>query len=153
LLSNLVLLTVLSTLVLSNLAATLFLTGVVWFLQVVQFPLLLRAGGSNFVAYVKAQRKRNSLLMALPMLVELITGVWLLVTPLPHRDVFHGVVLLGFIWLVTLGSIVPLNSRLTRGYDESTIRVLIRDNWIRTICWTGRSGLMIWITAGWVKAG
>jgi hypothetical protein len=144
---------VLSTLVLSNLAATLFLTGVVWFLQVVQFPLLLHAGGNDFVAYVKAQRKRNTLLMALPMLVELITGVWLLVTPLPHRSVFHGVVLLAFIWLVTLGSIVPLNSRLTRGYDESTIRVLIRDNWIRTICWTARSGLMIWITAGWVKAG
>jgi hypothetical protein len=144
---------VLSNLVLSNLAATLFLTGVVWFLQVVQFPLLLHAGGNDFVAYVKAQRKRNTLLMALPMLVELITGVWLLVTPLPHRSVFHGVVLLAFIWLVTLGSIVPLNSRLTRGYDESTIRVLIRDNWIRTICWTARSSLMIWITAGWVKAG
>jgi hypothetical protein len=140
-------------LLLMNLAVTLFLTGVVWFLQVVQFPLLLRVPGDDFVAYLKTQRKRNTLLMALPMLVEVVTAIWLLVTPLPHRNVFHAAVLLAFVWIVTFWSIVPLNSRLTRGYDESTIRILIRDNWIRTICWTGRAGFMIWITWGWITAG
>jgi len=138
-------------LLLTSLTATLFLTGVVWFLQVVQFPLLLRVAGTDFVAYLKAQRKRNTLLMALPMLVELVTAIWLLWSPLPHRSVFHAVVLLAFVWFMTFWSIVPLHSRLMRGYDESTIRILIRDNWIRTICWTGRAGFMIWITWGQVR--
>jgi hypothetical protein len=139
-------------LLLANLAATLFLTGIVWFLQVVQFPLLLRLAKADFVAYVKAQRKRNTLLMALPMLVELVTAIWLLVTPLPHREVFHALVLLAFVWFVTFWSIVPLHSKLSRDYDESAIRILVRDNWIRTICWTGRAGFMIWMTLGWITA-
>lgn len=134
-------------LLLANLTATLFLTGQVWFLQVVHLPLLLRTAGIDFAAYAKAQRLRNTWLMAMPMLVELITGAWLLVTPFPHRAAFHAFLLLAVIWIVTLAWIVPLNSRLTRGYDEDIIRILIRSNWIRTVCWTARAAIMIWITA------
>jgi len=144
---------VLLSLLLTNLAVTLFLTGVTWSLQLVQFPMMLRARETDFAGYVREQRKRNTLLMAVPMVVELVTGVWLLATPLPHRNVFHGVVLLAFIWFMTFWSIVPLHRRIMRGFDESAIRILIRDNWIRTICWSGRAGLMIWIVMDWIKSG
>jgi hypothetical protein len=113
---------------------------------------LLRVAGVDFVAYVRTQRKRNTLLMVPPMLIEAITAVWLLVTPLPHCAVFHALVLLVFVWFVTFWSIVPLHSKLSRDYDESAIRILVRDNWIRTICWTGRAGFMIWMTLGWITA-
>ena len=135
-------------LVLSNLAATLFLVGLAWFLQTVHLPLLRRAAAIDFAGCVKAQRARNTALMALPMLIELITGIWLLATPLPHQDVFHAFLLLAIIWIVTLAGIVPLNSHLTHAYDEGALRGLIRWNWIRTLCWTVRAAIMTWITAG-----
>ena len=130
----------------ANLAATLFLTGLVWELQVVQFPLMLRAGGLDFPSYVKHQRSRNTLLMAPAMLIELITGLWLLADPhLPHRDVLHAALLIGIIWVVTFASIVPLHSKLIRGYDQSAVSPLIRHNWIRTVCWTLRSAILLWV--------
>ena len=135
-----------NVLLLTNLAATLFLTGLVWVLQVVQFPLMLQAGGVDFPGYVKHQRARNTLVMAPVMLIELITGGWLLADPrLPHRDVFHAALLLIIIWLVTFGSIIPIHSKLARGFDETRVRTLIRRNWIRTVCWSLRSGVMLWI--------
>jgi hypothetical protein len=141
----------LSCLLLTNVAATLFLTGVVWSLQMVQFPLMLSARGVDFTAYVRAQRTRNSILMALPMLVELITAIWLLTTPIPSRHLTNAMVLLAIIWIATFGAIAPQHSRIMRGYDEHAIRVLIRSNWIRTVCWTGRAGLMSWIVVIWIR--
>ncbi len=129
-----------------NLAATLFLTGVVWVLQVVQFPLMLRAGGLDFPGYVKHQRTRNTLLMAPVMLIEMVTAVWLLFDPrVPHRDALHAALLLLAIWIVTFASIIPIHSKLTRGYDERLIQTLLRRNWIRTLCWTLRSALLLWM--------
>jgi hypothetical protein len=133
-------------LLLANLAATLFLTGLVWVLQVVQFPLMLRAGGLDFPAYVTEQRTRNTLLMAPVMLIELATAVWLLFDPrAPHRDAFHALLLLIVIWIVTFAAIVPIHSKLVRGYDDALVRKLILWNWIRTACWTLRSAFLLWM--------
>jgi hypothetical protein len=129
---------------LSNLAATLFLTGLVWELQVVQFPLMLRAGGLDFPDYVTHQRRRNTLLMAPVMLIELVTGGWLLAD---DRDTFPAALLILIIWTVTFASIVPIHSKLVRGYDQRLLRTLIRRNWIRTACWSLRSAILLWIAA------
>jgi hypothetical protein len=132
----------------TNLAVTLFLTGLVWELQVVQFPLMLHAAELDFPDYVKYQRTRNTLLMAPVMLIELITGGWLLADPhLPHRDLFHAALLILIIWTVTFASIVPIHSKLVRGYDQRLLRTLIRRNWIRTACWSLRSAILLWIAA------
>jgi hypothetical protein len=142
----------LSRLLLTNVAATLFLAGILWSLQIVQFPLMLSAQSGDFVAYVRAQRTRNTLLMTLPMLVEAATGGWLLTTPIPSRHLLTAMVLLVIGWIVTLGLIVPMHARIMRGYDPHAIRVLIRTNWIRTFCWTARACLMIWITLIWIRS-
>lgn len=127
-----------------NLAATLFLTGLVWALQVVQFPLMLQAGGIDFPSYVKQQRARNTLLMAPVMLIEMATAVWLLADPrVPHRDAFHAMLLLLIVWIATFATIIPVHSKLIRGFDETLVRRLIRHNWIRTIGWTLRSAILI----------
>jgi hypothetical protein len=129
-----------------NLSATLFLTGLAWFLQVVHLPMLLRADKRGFALYAKTQRVRNTALMAGPMLIELITAIWLAVdTPhgLSRENLILAAALVAIIWLETFAFIVPLNSRLIQGFDEAAIRALIRRNWIRTIFWTVRSALMI----------
>ena len=130
---------------LANLTATLFLTGLVWTLQVVQFPLMLRAG-PDFPDYLKEQRRRNTLLMAPVMLIEAAAAVRLLFDPrAPHREAFQALLLLIVIWIVTFASIIPIHSKLIRGYDEALVRKLILWNWARTTCWTLRGALLLWM--------
>ncbi len=134
-------------LVLSNLAATFFLTGLAWFLQVVHLPLMLDARGADFTIYAKKQRIRNTSLMAAPMLVELITAVWLAIDPPPRlarANLVVAALLVAQVWISTC-AIVPLHSRLIESYDEGTIRAVIRRNWVRTIAWTSRAVLMTWL--------
>jgi hypothetical protein len=74
--------------------------------------------------------------MVLPMLVELVTAVWL------WQVVALALVLV--IWVVTLVWYMPAYSRLVHG-DVAVIRQLSAWHWVRTLCWTARAGLMLWI--------
>ena len=68
-------------LLLGNLSATLFLTGLIWFFQVVHLPLTLRRGESEFPDFVRESRRRNTILIAPVMTIEAITAVWLAFQP------------------------------------------------------------------------
>jgi hypothetical protein len=119
----------------------LFLTGVVWVLQVVQLPLFLKV---HDLAVIVEHRRRNSMLMSLPMLVELITAVWLCWVR-SGVVVLTALVLLGVIWVVTFAWYMPQYQRLTNGYDEAIVRRLIAGNWVRSVIWTLRSAIMLYI--------
>jgi hypothetical protein len=144
-----------------NLAATLFLTGLVWFLQVVHLPLLLSVSPAEFAGCVTRHRRRNTLLMTGPMLAEAYTAVrlcwdksgwdksgWDKPTEFPAGELFGALVLLVIVWMVTFAWHMPQYQRLRGGSDNQAIHGLILSNWVRTACWTGRSAIMLWITAG-----
>lgn len=137
-------------LLLANLAATLFLTGLAWFMQIVQLPLFSIVRAVDLAAYAARQRRRNTALMVLPMAVESVTAVWLWRDGPPGFSgvLFGPLVLLALIWLVTWTRYIPLYSRLLRSYDEAALQQLIAWNWVRTLGWSGRAGVMAWIAAG-----
>jgi hypothetical protein len=116
------------------LACTLFLTGAAWSLLVVQLPVLFEPGA------IRKTRLRNTALIAVPMLIELVAAIRL------GQPVGLGFVLI--IWAVTFVFYIPDYTRLTHGYDAGIVRRLIAWQWIRTVCWTARSALLLWITAG-----
>jgi hypothetical protein len=133
---------------LANFAATLFLTGLSWFLQVVHFPILARLDTPDFSIYATMHRRRNTLLMAPAMVVELATAAWLgVATPaaFSHRDMFHAFLLVVMIWLITFFRHVPLHRKLLGGYDAQVLQTLIRWNWIRTCCWSGRAVFLLFL--------
>jgi hypothetical protein len=127
--------------IVANLAAAFFLTGLSWFLQIVQFPILEQIDGPEFSKIAALHRRRNTLLMAGPMTFEMIVAIlfgW-------RAPAFA---LLIAIWLITFLRHVPLHRRLLAGYDASILRQLARWNWIRTLCWTARAGLLVLIALG-----
>ncbi len=137
-------------LVLINLAATLFMTGLVWFVQVVHYPLYSRVPPAGFVAYQTAHTRVTTWVVGLPMLIELATSILLLVdppTPVSSMALWLGLALTGLIWASTAAVQIPLHDVLTAGYDGPTQRKLVRSNWVRTIAWSIRSGLMLWIAS------
>ncbi|MBM4195260.1 MAG: hypothetical protein FJ202_12930 [Gemmatimonadetes bacterium] len=68
-------------LLLLHAAMTLFMVGVIWFVQVVHYPLFSRVGEAAFPEYGRHHVRRTGWVVGLPMLVELgaaIAIVWCL---------------------------------------------------------------------------
>ena len=134
-----------------HLAATLFMSGLCWFVQVVHYPLFHEI--SNFEKY---ERKNfRTAWVAVPvMVVELVTCVILLVDDVSNWILITNLLLLGIIGLSTFFFQVPLHLKLTQEASTRSINQLVRSNWIRTISWTIRALLLFFLL--WqmlIKAG
>jgi hypothetical protein len=55
---------------LAHLAATLFMVGVIWFVQMVHYPLFSRIGPEKFSLYSEARSRLTTHVVGPPMLVE-----------------------------------------------------------------------------------
>ncbi len=131
---------------LAQLATTLYLTGIVWFVQVVHYPLFGAVGPAGFRTYADAHVRRTGWVVGPPMLAELGCAVlllWLRPAGVPGVALVAGLGLLGVIWASTLGLQVPRHTRLRRGFHADAHRQLVRTNWIRTAAWTARSLLVL----------
>lgn len=122
-----------------------FMTGLIWFVQVVHYPLFLRVPPESFTSYESDHTAKTGRIVMLPMLVELATGVALCMAfpfaaGLPIFLCAFG--LLVVVWLSTAFIQVPQHRKLTSDPDRKTIRSLVRWNWVRTLAWTARSLLL-----------
>ena len=131
-----------SSLILSlHCASTLALLGLIWFVQVVHYPLFSLVGREHFVEYERLHQMRTTWVVAPLMSIEALTASLILVSNLtsPERTLaWFGWILLLLIWLSTAFLQVPLHRRLAAGYDSRTATRLVRSNWVRTIAWTVR---------------
>ncbi len=131
-----------SSLILSlHCASTLALFGLIWFVQVVHYPLFSLVGREHFVEYERLHQMRTTWVVAPLMSIEALTASLILVSNLtsPERTLaWFGWILLLLIWLSTAFLQVPLHRRLAAGYDSRTATRLVRSNWVRTIAWTVR---------------
>lgn len=125
---------------------TLFMTGLIWFVQVVHYPLFNRVGKTDFAAYQAHHARRTGLLVGGPMLLELGLGVALAWSP-GGTLAWCGLGLLGIIWLSTAIGQVPAHHRLEKGFDQAAHRRLVVGNWVRTIAWSMRGVLAILMLA------
>jgi uncharacterized membrane protein len=133
-------------LLLVNAAATWFLTGLIWVIQVVHYPLFSYAERATYRAFAEAHGRRISMVVGPAMLVELVTTAWLLASrpaALSFRAAWLGASLLVVTWLATALVQVPLHARLGEGYDSRAHAWLVTSNWIRTVAWTARSVLLM----------
>ncbi len=130
----------------AQLVTTLYLTGLIWVIQVVHYPLMDRVPGDTFVAFHAEHARRISIVVIAPMLIELTAAIALLVIRPPDVPVallVAGVLLVGVVWLSTFAVQVPLHRRLSEGFDPAAHHALVRGNWIRTVTWTLRSAVAI----------
>lgn len=130
----------------AHLAATLYLAGLIWCIQVVHYPLMDRVGAERFIEFHRQHSTRISLIVVAPMLVELATAV-LLVTlvpeGVPRALAALGLGLLALVWVSTFAVQVPLHSRLAHGFDSKAHRRLVNSNWLRTAAWSLRAAIAI----------
>jgi hypothetical protein len=119
----------------------------------VHYPLFLQVGAEHFASYETAHANRTTFVVAPLMLVELATSLLLLFPALRPSVVgdlgaWSGIVLVGVIWISTGLVQVPLHNELHAGYSAAVIGRLVTTNWIRTVAWTLRMGLVFsWLVA------
>jgi len=132
-------------LLLAHAAATLFMIGVIWYVQIVHYPLLAGVGRPGFAAYSGRHTHLTGLVVGPPMLVEAATAVALVIWTPSGISVFllwTGLILVVGIWLSTIFLQAPRHTALGRGFDPAAHRFLVMSNWLRTVLWSLR-GLVV----------
>jgi hypothetical protein len=129
-----------------NAAATWFLTGLIWVIQVVHYPLFVHADRAGYPDFADAHGRLITPVVGPAMLAELVTAAWLVIDRpdvLPATWAWAGLILVGVIWTSTAVLQVPMHGQLSNGYDAGAHAWLVRSNWIRTLAWTARSILAL----------
>ena len=121
---------------------TLFLCGLIWFVQWVHYPLFARVGTDQYEIYQREHMRRTTKVVAIPMIAEAISGVLLLFFVPDGSSVYGlwmGLLLLVAIWLSTFFLQVPRHEKLLRGFDARAHSLLVKSNWLRVALWSGRA--------------
>lgn len=128
--------------------STCALFGLIWFVQIVHYPLHALVGPQEFPRYEAEHANRTGYVAAPLMLLELATAAAMLLSrfrpaQIPAHQAWFGLVLVALIWLCTFAVQVPLHNRLHREHNRDSIQQLIRTNWLRTVLWTLRAVLVL----------
>ena len=138
----------LTLLLLLHVGATLLMVGVIWTIQIVHYPLFSAVGVDGFAAYQAAHTRRISYIVMPLMLIELATAaLFVIAPPLPVAPwlLWGGLGLVVPIWLSTFALQVPQHHTLSGGFDVRAHRLLVGTNWLRTIAWSLRGLLALWL--------
>lgn len=133
-------------LVVIHAALTWMMTGLIWFVQLVHYPLLARVGRESFVDYEREHCTRTGWIAG-PLMVAEAAAAGLLLFRSSSAGLSQalvaqaGALLLGLIWMSTFLIQSPAHGRLCDGFDAGEQRSLVEGNWLRTLLWSVRSAL------------
>lgn len=129
----------------ANLAAAAFMAGVIWFVQLVHYPLMSGWPHDDFPRWEAMHRSRTAAVVMPAMLVEGATAAWLLLrcpAGVPRWMPWAGLTMLVVIWGSTFLVQVPCHDALSHGWDAAVHARLVSSNWLRTALWTGRAAVL-----------
>lgn len=126
-------------------AATFAMLGLIWFVQIVHYPMLSHYEREHFGAVEREHCDRTGFVAAPLMLVEAFTGGLLLIGGFHPALFLLSMALLGIVWGSTFLLQVPCHRALLAGWSDRTHRRLVHTNWIRTVGWTLRSLIIAFI--------
>src|SRR5579859_3096533 len=129
-------------------AATIFMGGVLWTMQLLNYPLLALVGREAFPVYEAAHNRRFCLVVFPGVIAALAGAAGLLATRPSRVPAWAPACELGLI-LVVVASTAALQGRqhgaLARGFDDRTLGQLVRSNWIRVIAWSAAGAVALWM--------
>lgn len=126
---------------------SLFMTGLIWLIQTVHYPAFHFIADNHFSKFHHQHSFRITFVVFPPMLLELLSAIYLIAVSTDL--VFISILLLtSLIWLSTIFIQVPVHNKLPEARFEhrrTLINKLIATNWIRTIAWTVKSSIIIYL--------
>lgn len=128
--------------------STWFMIGVIWFVQIVHYPLFAKINQSDFIEFEKLHMRLTTWVVLPAMLLELVTSIllfWLHPRGILMSQMVMGIVFVTIIWLSTFFVQVPCHEQLSKSFDDTIHQRLVQSNWLRTICWSLRGALSCWM--------
>jgi len=135
---------------LTCLGATLYMTGLIWFVQVVHYPLLGRVSAADFGRFHAEHVRRTTRVVLVPMVLELAGAAWLVARPpagVGRGLAAAGLAAAGLAWASTALVQVPLHRRLAEGFDPAAVVALVRTNAARTAAWSLHAAIVLAMAA------
>lgn len=121
----------------AHLAATAYLCGVGWLVQMALYPAFATVGPSEaWPDHHRAHSRALTLVVALPWALQGLALAVLLVTA-PGPLVLLAAVLGLAPVVVTVTWSLPCHAVLGQGYDEQALASLLSSNRLRALLWTG----------------
>lgn len=132
-------------LLLTQLLSTLAMFGLIWFVQVVHYPLFALVDDPRFAS---SHATRTTYVVAPLMLLEISSSSALLRAAwrpsfFTATEAWLGAGLVGVIWLSTALLQVPLHNKLQKRHSVADAQRLVATNWVRTVAWTLRAALVL----------
>ena len=143
----------LHALVILQFGAAAFMTGLIWFVQLVHYPLMAQIGEQQWIDYERQHQRRTTWIVAPFMALESCSAAGALMWMSPeipmavHALLWTSAALLAGLWALTFFVQVPLHRKLETAFNVHTIERLVRTNWLRTAFWTARAGLLAAVLA------
>lgn len=135
-------------LLLLTFASCLFMTGVIWVIQLVHYPSFFFVSDYWFADFHHFHTRSIILIVGPAMAVELGTAISLsffYFSQLPLAFNIAQCVLVLLTWAITGLRFVPLHDQLGIKNEPETIDKLVANNWSRTVGWTARSIVLSWM--------
>jgi len=139
---------------LANTAATIFMVGLIWFVQRVHYPLLAQVDVDQQISVGAEHHRRTAQVVGLPMAVEGVSTLILLVDR-PDQVMWWlpwmGAILLAISLGSTVFLSVPLHQKMVNQPSAELGKKLVSTNWPRTISWTLRGVICVVMCAQAVR--
>ena len=133
---------------LTQVFSTSFMVGLIWFVQIVHYPLYAHVGREQFPEYEALHNRLTTWVVGPAMLIEMATAVaFLRYSPNGSSLIaWLGLGLLAVIWISTATLSVPAHNSLTAEFSAGAYQKLVSTNWIRTVGWSIRGVMVMAIT-------
>ena len=131
-----------------HLLATFAMFGVIWMVQLVQYPLFKDVGSTAFQEYHAGHVTRITYVVLPLMTLEVATAVgftWLQSISGANAYAWYAsLVSLAGIWASTVLWQVPTHEKLANGFHERAHATLVGGNWLRTGLWSVRAAAVLY---------
>ena len=124
--------------------STSLMVGIIWVIQLLHYPAFHFIKESDYVEFQHFHMERISFIVVPVMVLELFSA-FMLVYYIQSNLLNLCLIILLFIWLITFIFFTKLHQSLLDGYDKTIVDKLVRINWSRTILWSIRLIILIYI--------
>lgn len=132
------------TLYFIQLVCNSYLVSLVFMTQFITYPTLLNIDKDKFSDYHRKYVNNISFIVAPVMLIELLT-LFLIAYFSKDFLIIKSLILLLVIWLTTFFIMIPSHNRISKSFNIKEIKSLINYNWIRTILWSFKLLVIIFL--------
>ena len=121
-----------------------YLVSLVFMTQFITYPTFLHIDKDKFSEYHRKYVNNISFIVAPVMLIELLT-LFLIAYFSKDFLIIKSLIILLVIWLTTFFIMIPSHNKISKAFNEKEINRLINYNWVRTILWSFKLLVIIFL--------